>query len=164
MAVSTDTSPVRLDPLGDRIDAMLAGLPPAYVLAHQDAARLVVGPYGAFVIHPADGDVAAAADRLTELTSTTRNALFDHLTWVPFVDAIVVTRTTRPRNHQATVVPLDLLADVLTQGREVVDAGTLNAIRDAVRTARLDGWRVGDGSAGDRIDLCDPVPTTALPR
>lgn len=163
MAVSTDTPLVRLDPLGERIDAILAELPAAFVLARQASARLVVGPCGAFVIHPADGDVAGAADHLTRLTSVTRNALFDHLTWVPFVDAIVVTRTSRPRNHLATVVPLDLLGDVLTQGREVVDAGTLNAIRDAVRTGRLDGWRVGSGSAGDRIDLCDPVPTTALP-
>ena len=58
------------------------------------------------------------------------------------------------------MAPLDLVHDVLTEGPTVITLGTINAIRDVVRTARLDGWRVGAG-AGASIDVRDPAqPST----
>jgi hypothetical protein len=139
------------------IDGILATLPPAYLVAAQDDARFVVGPTGAFLLLPAGREhtaVAAAADQLVALVNKTRNALCDHLTWVPFLDALLVTDAEPPRGADVTVAPLDLVHDVLTEGPTVITLGTINAIRDVVRAARLDGWRFG--TSGDAsIDVRD---------
>lgn len=152
---------IATEPLDHRIDEVLSSLPDAYVVAGQGSARLVVGPCGAFVLQPADTDLSAAAARLNRLTAITREAMCDHVTLVPFLDALAVTAGEAPRHAAITVAPLDLLADVLTHGPEVIDRPTLNALRDAVRAATLDGWRVGVGITGDKIDLCDPAQPTS---
>jgi hypothetical protein len=151
------------DPSRHGIDGVLATLPPAYLVAGQADARFVVGPTGAFLLLPAGREhaaVALAADQLAALVNKTRNALCDHLTWVPFLDALLVTTADPPRGADVTVAPLDLVHDVLTEGPTVITLGTINAIRDVVRTARLDGWRVGKGE-GASIDVRDPAqPST----
>lgn len=148
------------------MDAVLASLPPAYFVAGQDDARFVVGPGGAFVLLPTattDADFQRAADRLHDLAMTTRDALCDHLTWVPFLDALLVITGDPPRATDVTVAPLDLVRVVLTEGPTMIQPLTLTAIREAVRTSKLDGWRVGLGNSDARIDLCDPDPATASP-
>lgn len=131
------------EPIRDRLDDVLATLPSSYVVAGQNGARLVVGPHGAFVLLPAGGDLQQAADRLAKLTSITREAMCEHLTLVPFLDALAVTSGATPRHAPVTVAPLDLLTDVLTHGPEVIDSSTLDTIRHAVRATALDGWSVG---------------------
>jgi hypothetical protein len=142
------------------VDSVLEALPAAYLVGGQEDARFVIGPTGAFVLLPGTSPVRALArdaDRLHRLAEVTRNALCDHLTWVPFLDALVVTAGDLVRSSAITVAPLDLLSVVLTEGPEVIDRPTLLAVRDALEAGHLDGWSpiAAVVGADARIDLCD---------
>ena len=167
MALTTDRRTVlNRNLIRQDMDAVLASLPAAYFVAGQGDARFVVGPGGAFVLLPtatAPAEFHRAADRLHDLAMSTRNALCDHLTWVPFLDALLVITGDPPRSTEVTVAPLDLVRDVLTEGPTMIHSLTLTAIREAVRTSKLDGWRVGLGESNARIDLCDPDHAAAGP-
>jgi hypothetical protein len=164
MGASTDNAKVTEtdDPMPRRMDRVLASLPPLYVVAASGTARFVVGPSGAFVLLPGSPDgVDHAAARLDLLVQSTRTALCDHLAWVPFLDALLVSDADVKQRAPVTIVALDLLHDVLTEGPRMIDDPTLGCIREAVRAERLDHWTVGSGAAAARIDLCDPAqPTT----
>ena len=165
MGASTDKERVSStdDPMPQRMDHVLASLPPLFVVATSGSARFVVGPSGAFVLLPTvTGDgVNGAAARLDLLVQSTRSALCDHLSWIPFLDSLLVSEADVRGPAPVTIVALDLLHDVLTEGPAMIDEPTLACIRDAVRAERLDHWTVGTGAAAARIDLCDPAqPTT----
>lgn len=169
MGASTDTNYVNLpdDPMLRRLDEVLASLPQLYVVAARDDARFVAGPSGAFVLLPHvevarnGSGINAAATRLDLLVQSTRTALCDHLSWIPFLDSLLVSESDVKGPAPVTIVALDLLHDVLTEGPAVIDDTTLVGIRDAVRAERLDHWSVGSGAGAARIDLCDPAqPTT----
>jgi hypothetical protein len=167
MGAPTDNQGVSTpgDPMERRIDEVLSSLPPLHVVAADDDARFVAGPSGAFVLLPGiaavNGGVLAAAARLDQLVQTTRGALCDHLRWVPFLDSLLVSEADVRGPAPVTIVALDLLHDVLTEGPTVIDDATLGGIREAVRADRLGGWTVGSGPGPARIDLCDPAqPTT----
>jgi hypothetical protein len=169
MAASTDTNNVSFagDPMQRRLDEVLSSLPPLYVVAAGDDARFVAGPSGAFVLLPHldtsrnGAGISAAASRLDLLVQSTRTALCDHLSWIPFLDSLLVSEADIRGPAPVTIVALDLLHDVLTEGPAVIDDATLVAIRESVRTERLDRWTVGSGGGAARIDLCDPAqPTT----
>jgi hypothetical protein len=152
------------------VDTVVRALPPSYLVGvHQDA-RLVIGPTGAFVLLPGTSPsraLARDADRLHRLTEATRDALCDHLSWVPFLDALVVTAGDLVRSPEITVAPLDLLSVVLTEGPEVIDAATRLAVRQVLADGKLVGWSrlVADQSRPDaRIDLCDPADITTAQR
>src|SRR5690606_15531873 len=134
----------------------LSSLPPGYSIASSGEARFIAGPPGAFVLLAAGGGAGNGADRAALLASTTRTALAEHLTWVPFIDAIVVT-TEPSMSTAATPVPLDLLSEMLTEGPIVIDAGVLETIRSLIAEQRLSTWRTGLGLPADKIDLCDPA-------
>jgi hypothetical protein len=88
---------------------------------------------------------------------------------VPFVDAVVVTAPNgrRPAETElagadgATAVPIDLLAEVLVEGRAVVELSVLGQIDELLRTAQLSPWRVGTDAGADKIDLCEPTADTS---
>ena len=169
MGASTDTNNVSLpdDPMQRRLDEVLSSLPPLYVVARRDDARFVAGPSGAFVLLPHvevdrnGAGISAAAGRLDLLVQSTRSALCDHLSWIPFLDSLLVSEADVKGPAPVTIVALDLLHDVLTEGPAVIDDTTLVAIRDAVRAEGLDHWTVGSAGGAARIDLCDPAqPTT----
>lgn len=148
------------DEIRAALDEVLASLPPLHVLARWGDARLVVGPAGAFVLvtaADAPGNLARSAEQLEALARATRESLCAHLTWVPFVDTLVVTATDPPRAPFIPCAALDLLQNVLTEGPKVIDRPTIDTIRDAVRRSALNGWRVGSAAEADKIDLCDPV-------
>jgi hypothetical protein len=142
------------------IDRLLAGLPATHTVASQDAARLVVGPCGATVVLLGERDVPDAADRAARLAAATRTALADHVAWVPFVDAVVVTDDADRSATAATVVPPDLLGEVLVEGPEVIDPPALDVIVDLLDTDGLAPWRVGLDSDAAKIDLCGRSPGT----
>lgn len=145
-----------------RMDRVLSTLPPIFVVASSGSARFIVGPSGAFVLLPPttrDG-ISAAAARLDLLVQSTRSALCDHLSWVPFLDSLLVSEADVKERAPVTIVALDLLHDVLTEGPTMIDLTTLSCIRDAVRAERLDHWTVGNAASAARIDLCDPAQPT----
>jgi hypothetical protein len=139
------------------LDGLLAGLPADWVIGHRDTARLAVGPTGAFVLVPGEGDLAAVADHAHELAQRTRAALARHLSWVPFVDAAVVTSDDRHGDAAAILVPLDLLLELLVQGPPVIDRPAIAVLNGLLVARSLDGWEVGTATADAKIDLCDPL-------
>ena len=148
------------------LDGLLGRLPSGWAIAHRDDARLVVGPTGAFVLVPHHSDVATSADLAHDLAQRTRVALARHLSWVPFVDAAVVTTRDRHAEVAAVLVPLDLLNELLVQGPVVIEASVVRTVSQLVATGALEGWTVGIAMDDVKIDLCDPPlqpSTTALP-
>jgi hypothetical protein len=151
----------------DPIDRLLADLSSVYTTASQGAARFVAGPSGVFVLVSGGDDLGQAAERAARLAAVTRTALADHLSWVPFVDAVVVTaagahrRPAGPANEEitvhATAVPLDLLGEVLVEGRAVIDDAALDVIGTLVGNDALVPWRTESGPGSDKIDLCEPT-------
>jgi hypothetical protein len=154
----------------EHIDGLLAELSPMYTVASQGAARFVAGPSGVFVLVLGGDDVDAAADRAGRLAAATRASLADHLSWVPFVDAVVVTAADDSRRQPATravpgvapatAVPLDMLGEVLVEGRAVIEFSALGVIDDLLRDEALTPWRMGVVAGADKIDLCEPTADT----
>jgi hypothetical protein len=148
-------------PLRDGVDRALAALPGDFCLAGAGTARLVVGPPGAFVLEactPVRLDVSAA--RVAGLAVATRAILADHVSWVPFVDGLVVLDGGRATHPAVTVVPSDLLLDTLVQGPEVIDGTVLRTARGLLRENGLGVWRL---AVGERIDLVEPAPQSSAP-
>jgi hypothetical protein len=127
----------------DGIDSILAELPSEWVIGWLEEARLVIGPSGAFVLVPAQLDLGAAADWAQDLAHRTRGVLAHHISWVPFIDAAVVTSGDRRGAAAAIVVPVDLLGELLVEGPPVIDEPALGVLRNLLTQGSLDGWRVG---------------------
>jgi hypothetical protein len=140
------------------IDGILAELPSDWVIGSQAEARLVIGPSGAFVLVPGQIDLTTAADLAQDLAHRTRAVLARHISWVPFIDAAVVTEADRPTEDAAVVVPVDLLGELLIEGPPVIDRPALGVLRNLLAQGSLDGWRVGLAPVDVSIDLCEPAP------
>ena len=86
------------------------------------------------------------------------------MTWVPFVHALLV--DDQPQSiAQATVVPPDLLSEVLTEGRQTLESETIELILRLVAEGVLDGLQAiaPDGSSrpagvGARLAECSDSP------
>jgi hypothetical protein len=138
------------------LDGLLDTLPEGWAVGHRQTARLVVGPTGAFVLVPGEGNLAFAAEEAHGLAQRTRGAMARHLSWVPFVDAAVVTSKNEHAEVAAILVPLDLLAELLVQGPPVIDRPAITLVRRLLVSGSLDGWESGTPADGVKIDLCDP--------
>jgi hypothetical protein len=138
------------------MDGVLDSLPQEWAVGRRDRARLVVGPTGAFVLVPGEGDLAEAADRAHHLATRTRSPLARHLSWVPFIDAAVVTVGSRHAEEASVIVPVDLLGELLVQGPLVIDAPAIAVLRELLVAGSLDDWRVEPAGDDVKIDLCDP--------
>lgn len=148
------------------LDGVLDALPSDWAIGGRDDARLVVGPTGAFVLVPGEGDLSTSAERAHNLAQRTRGALARHLSWVPFIDAAVVTSGNHHAEAASIVVPVDLLAELLVKGPLVIDAPAIAVLRDLLVAGSLEDWQIGADRDGVRIDLCDPplqASTTAHP-
>ncbi|MCX7619884.1 MAG: hypothetical protein N2037_03440 [Acidimicrobiales bacterium] len=149
------------------IDGVLDSLPDEFAVASDDDLRLVIGPSGAFVLSISlagnSPDLNSLAERVSQRTAATRSILADHLTWVPFIDGVVVGNGTALSRAPVTVIPFDLLHETITEGRELIASTTISQIRDLLRRGLLGSWRIGVGSTNGKIDLCDPAPTTTIP-
>jgi hypothetical protein len=144
------------------IDEALASLPSDYAVASYGDSRLVIGPSGAFVLVAAQTaeDRTSAATTLEQLAARTRSALADHLSWVPFIDTLVVAPAHQVKRTVNGVVPVNMLLETICEGRPQVDERALGVVRDLLRRGQLGSWRVGLVPSSDRIDLCDPAPQT----
>jgi hypothetical protein len=154
----------------EQIDGLLAELSPMYTIASQGSARFIAGPTGLFVVVFGGDDIGRATELAARLAPTTRATLADHLSWVPFVDAVVVTPPNgrhAPAGHDlsattgATAVPIDMLGEVLVEGRAVIEFAVLGLIDDLLRENTLGPWKVGLAPAADKIDLCEPAADTS---
>jgi hypothetical protein len=143
------------------VDAVLAALPQGWSVASTDGARFVAGPTGAFVLVAGWREPEAGADLAAHLAATTRTALAEHVAWVPFIDAIVVTGGGRRPKGPATPIPLDLLGEVLVQGPEMIEADVLGVVADLLGRGELAGWRTGLRIDDAKIDLCRPITDNA---
>ncbi|MGZ4681250.1 MAG: hypothetical protein ACXWCM_19420 [Acidimicrobiales bacterium] len=148
------------------LDGVLGALPPGWAIGGREDARLVVGPTGGFVLVPGADDLSAAAERAHNLAQRTRGALARHLSWVPFIDAAVVTSGNHHAEAASIVVPVDLLSELLVKGPLVIDAPAIAVLRDLLIAGSLDDWKIAPSRDDVRIDLCDPplqASTTAQP-
>ena len=154
--------------VGD-LDRLLTALPREYAVGALRDDRFVAGPAGGFVLRAASEDPERDAYDLLALTSATRVALSDHLPWVPFLDPLIVSPTAGSHHHpDVTVVPADLLLDVLRDGHQRLDAASMDRIFVLLAERRLDpawtliGWadaRMDGCSSSDR-PAASPSPST----
>ena len=124
-----------LDP--DRLDAVLATLPPEWAVAQLGRDRLVAGPAGAFVLRPSTGEHHRDARRITQLARATRTGLSDHLAWIPVIDALLVTPNRVHEPVGATVIPVGMVTSLLQEGVQPLDEETLRRITGLLVERRL---------------------------
>lgn len=140
-------------PSGDPLDELLA-LPETFVVGVLADARFVAGPPGAYIVAHADNAAWRAPPSepppsvrvgpsvppdLARLASDVRTALSEHLTLVPFVQPLLV--STASQSHpsvRATVVPPELLLDVLVEGPPILNESALARIAAIVAEGHLD--------------------------
>jgi hypothetical protein len=140
---------------------LLGHLPEDYLVVPLRSAWFVVGTPGTYIV----GDGASNDDAaIGRLAGQIRAALAQHLTWVPFVHALLISDDLRPI-PQATVVPSDMLLGVLTEGRRSLDDDTLRRIGELIGRgiiARV-APPVEDGESAARMPPCDPSPLLQEP-
>ena len=105
-------------------------LPDGFRSVVVDGARVVVGPAGAFVLADGGDDPVATGDRVVSLTHSLRSILATQLTWVPFIDPIVVVDDDWDDEAAgaATSVPADLLAPTILYGAGRLDPAAADHI------------------------------------
>jgi len=121
----------------DRLDAVLATLPPEWAVAQLGRDRLVAGRAGAFVLRPSTGEYHRDARRVTQLARATRTGLGDHLAWIPVIDALVVTPERILEPVGATVIPVAMVTSLLQEGVQPLDEETLRKITGLMVDRRL---------------------------
>lgn len=116
------------------LDDALAGLPPGFAVGTLDQARLVIGPTGCTVLMAQSSGTTPELES-SDLAQTTRLNLADHLSWVPFVDALVVTS----ENNTGSIVSveLDLLVPLLVDGPTMLDEETITCLTALLAERRL---------------------------
>ena len=119
------------------LDDLILRLPRDWALGALGDARLVAGPPGAFVVRAAGDDIERETRELLHLTNATRVALSDHLHWVPFLDALLVTGGEDHHHPDVTLVPSDMLLDVLHDGHQPLDEATMDRLFILLAERRL---------------------------
>ena len=121
----------------DRLDAVLATLPPDWAVAQLGRDRFVCGRAGAFVLRPSTGEHHRDARRVTQLARATRTGLGDHLAWIPVIDALLVTPARVLEHVGATVIPVAMVTSLLQEGMQPLDEETLRRITGLMVERRL---------------------------
>lgn len=143
------------------LDRLLSSLPGDYALGALGDARFVVSPAGGFILQVVGADLERDTHDLLTLTNATRLALSDHLRWVPFLDAMLVAPQAISHNPDVTVVPADLVVDVLRDGHQRLDETTMHRILVLLAEHRLDPPWTLVGWPEDRITpLSESDPST----
>jgi hypothetical protein len=158
-------NPARLDAAD--LDRLLTSLPRAFAVGAFAEDRFVAGPAGGFVLRAAGDDVDRDVQQLLQVTNATRIALSDHLPWVPFLDPLLVSPTAGSHHHpDVTVVPVDLLVDVLHDGHQRLDVATMDRIFVLLAEHRLDPAWTMIGWTDERMGPCsssDPATASTWP-
>ncbi len=100
------------------LDDVLSRLPERVAVAHRGVDRLIIGPGGAFVLHPLDDHEhpQIAAEHAQRLADATRDRFAQHLTWVPFVDWFIVGESLQ---DEIAVLPSSLVATTVLEGHSI---------------------------------------------
>lgn len=139
----------------------LARLPDTFGVTPIGLAAVVVGPTGVFVVLAHDGSPERARS-LGRLAATIRSAFAERMAWVPFVHALLVDDQSTSV-AQATVVPPDLLSEVLTEGRRTLEGETITHIATLIDEGVLDGLEsVAPGTAAGRMAECFDSPAATV--
>lgn len=149
---------VEAEALVTGVDRVLGSLFDHRSIGGNGSARLAIGSTGLFVVVPGTDD--STARTANALAAATRESLVDHLSWIPFIDAVLACdRLHEGCTNLATVVPLDLLDRVLREGSRLIDDTLLGLLLGLLSDGALDPWHLMTSSPTDdgvRIDLCDP--------
>ena len=133
----------------------LSGLPDDYAVTSIGGAHLVLGPTGAQVVALDDGaDDAPRA--VARLASVVRSALAEHVAWVPFVHALLVTERHEPC-PPATGIPAPMLLRTIVDGPPTVQPPDLDRLLACIAEGALDGLSALAPSATEPVD--SPLPT-----
>ena len=119
------------------LDRVLATLPDGYLVRPIGSSRFVLGATGAHVLAIDDGR-ADAPREVGLLASVTRSALAEHVAWVPFVHALLVTEEERAC-PPATCVHPRLIPNALVEGPAVLGPEELGRLVASVRAGALNG-------------------------
>jgi len=103
-------------------------LPDDYLVRRLHDHWAVVGPTGLFLVGRCEGDPAQYALRTAAAAHLLRTRLADVVPWVPFIDAVVVADEERT-DLSCSVIEVDQLLRVLTDGNVVLDPGALQLLR-----------------------------------
>jgi len=115
----------------------LAALPAGYFVTPIGPSHLVLGLTGAQVVALDDGgeDTPRAVARLA---SVVRSALAEHVAWVPYVHALLVTERNEPC-PPATRIPPALVIRALMDGPPTIQATDLARLVACIEAGALDG-------------------------
>ncbi len=124
------------------LDEILSRLSGAVGIAHRGPDRLSIGPGGVFVLHPLESSESPrdAAEHAWLLAETTRDRIADHLTWVPFVDWLVIAEA---YSAHIPSLPSGLVATTLLEGHAIPPT-IANELRRSVSMGNLSPlWQPG---------------------
>ncbi len=111
----------RTHPNANEVSRHVTELPADYQVRRLEGEWIVTGPTGVFVVGRAGDDAARSAERTSALAHDLRARLSELIPWVPFVDAMIVTRKADP-GLACMAVELDMLVVALTAGGVSIDA------------------------------------------
>lgn len=109
------------------VSATLANLPTEHLVFMLDAAWMVVGPTGVFVLVVEESTAEPAAHAVAQAEAL-RERLADQISWVPFIDAMVVIADREAARVEAgpcPSVPLRRLLTTIVDAPRRVDDETL---------------------------------------
>ena len=134
------------------LGATLGTLPDQFIVSELSGAQFVAGPSGVYVIAAVDQsrvrvpDLRSVPD-LGRLAAQVRASLADHLTLVPFVQALRVSaeggagagrsESEHTEENGSPIVPIDLLVDVLVEGRPILSPATVHRLDELAVSGRL---------------------------
>ncbi len=100
-------------PNAREVSRQVTELPPEFEVRRLGEHWAIVGPTGLFLVGRATRDVARGAERTTMLAHELRGQLSQRISWVPFVDPLLIADREHP-DLACTVIELDMLLFALT--------------------------------------------------
>lgn len=107
-------------PNAREVSRQVTELPPEFEVRRLGEHWSIVGPTGIFVVGRATRDVARSAERTSAIAHELRGRLSQVISWVPFVDALLIADQEHA-DLACTVIELDMLVFALTWGGTTID-------------------------------------------
>lgn len=115
--------------LSDETRDELVRLGTAHITFQIEDGWFVVGPTGLFVVSAADGELRSEAQRVSERAQELRASLAQELSFVPFVDAVLISdEQPTPTSLPCITLGADRLRATIAEGPRTVDDATLGRL------------------------------------